>query len=169
MTGYSVWGTFLALRADEIGANAGAIFLAWSAIVLVLRLFGARLPERLGLVRCVAAAVTAMGGGLGLLWALGSVAGLWAGSLLIGLGIALLYPALLTVTINRTPETARGEVVSTFSMFFEVGGAMGGVLGGAVARTFGYRGAFGIGAVVALTALIPLSRLRTPAEGLTPG
>ena len=159
MLGYTGFMAFLPLRAEEVGVdNAGGIFLLYSILVLLLRLFGARVPERIGLARSAAAALCAIGTGLVLLAAIDSLAGLLAGTVVLGIGISLLYPSLMAITVNSVPDSERAAVVATFTMFFEVGGAVGGLLLGPIADSAGYQGAFLAGGLIALAGLPMLYR-----------
>jgi MFS family permease len=160
MIGYTGWMTFLPLRADEVGAAAGGLFLFYSGSVLVLRVAGARVPERVGLGRCAAVALVFIGVGLVLSAVVPGAAGLWAGVLVLSVGISLLYPSLMAISVNSVSDAGeRAAVVATFTMFFEVGGALGGVLLGGVAAGAGYQGAFLAGGLIALAGLVPLWRL----------
>ncbi len=158
MVGYFGWTTYLPLRADEVpGASAGSMYLVYSVMVLIFRLFGARIPERIGLGRCTAVAVSTMGVALLTMAAVGGLVGLWAGVVLVAVAISLMYPALLALTVNRyDDEHDRAAVVSTFTMFFEVGGLLGGVVLGPVADATSYRGAFAVGGGIALVAAVVL-------------
>ena len=159
MLGYTGFMAFLPLRAEEVGVdNAGGIFLLYSVLVLLLRLFGARVPERIGLARSAASALCAIGTGLMILAAFDSLAGLLAGTVVLGLGISLLYPSLMAITVNSVPDAERAAVVATFTMFFEVGGAVGGLLLGPIADSAGYQGAFLAGGLIALAGLPMLYR-----------
>ncbi len=158
MFGYTAWVAFLPLQATNVGMSAGALFLAYSVLVLVLRVAGARIPERVGLGRCAAAALCLIGAGLLVMALLGTRAGLTVGTVVLGVGISLLYPALMAVTVNGVGDHERASVVSTFTMFFEVGGALGGIVLGGIAAATSYLGAFAAGGVVALAGLPVLWR-----------
>jgi predicted MFS family arabinose efflux permease len=160
VVGYVGWTSFLALRADEIGhLDAGRLFLVYSVVVLCVRLFGATVPERVGLGRCAVFAVLVVSGALGVMALVDGSGALIVGSLGIGIGMALLYPPLFVLTVNAVHEpAARAAAVSTFSMFFEVGAAASGFLLGPVAAATSYRGAFGVGALVGLAGLVVLIR-----------
>ncbi len=158
--GYTAWGAFITLQAKEVGmASAGLVFVVYSVLVLALRLTGARLPERVGLARCAAVALALDVVGLGLVAAWNSPVGVYAGTVVLAMGTSLLYPALQTMTVNSVPDEDRPAVVSTFTMFFEIGGAVGALTLGAVADIAGYRGTFATGAFVALLGLPVLWRL----------
>ena len=90
--------------------------------------------------------------------AVDSLAGLLAGTVVLGIGISLLYPSLMAITVNAVPDAERAAVVATFTMFFEVGGAVGGLLLGPIADSAGYQGAFLAGGLIALAGLPMLYR-----------
>jgi len=56
----------------------------------------------------------------------------------------------MSLAVGRAPEEERAGVVSTCSGFFDLAQAGGGALLGVVAAGFGYRPAFGCGALAAL-------------------
>lgn len=150
MVGYAGWATFLPLRADEVGAPAGLLFGLYALMVLVLRIAGAKVPERVGLGRCAAAAIVLIAAGLVVMWVVPDAAGLWLGTVVLGLGIAFMYPSLMALVLAGVDDAAdRAAIVATFTMFFEVGAAAGGLLLGGVAAVGGYTSAFLAGALVA--------------------
>ena len=132
--GFTAWAAFVTLQAEAVGLdNATLVFVVYSVLVLVVRVAGARLPERIGLGRCAAAALALDVLGLATLAVWASPAGVYAGTVVLGLGTSLLYPALQTITVNAVPERERSSAVSTFTMFFEIGGAAGALTLGVVA------------------------------------
>lgn len=175
MVGWASWATFLPLRADEVGASAGAMFGLYSLMVLALRLVGAKVPERVGLGRCTSASLVGIAVGLSLMALLPGAFGLWVGTATLSFGLAFMYPSLMAITVNAVDASERAAVVSTFTMFFEVGSAVGGIALGLVATITGYRGAFAAGAAVVVVGqwvlwrlvLVP-RRAATPAPVLVP-
>ncbi len=155
IAGYMGWASFLALRADEIGGvSAGRIFFAYSVIVLVFRLFGARIPETVGLVKCAASSFVLYVVGLLVAATLGGELGLWVSALILSAAVALMYPAMLGIALQGAyTDPDRSATLSTFTMFFEVGGALGGVVLGQIAERFGYRAAFAGGAGISFLGL----------------
>jgi MFS family permease len=91
-------------------------------------------------------------------------AGLFAGTAVLAFGMSFLYPALSTIAVNAVPAHERSRVVSTFTMFFEIGTACGGLLFGAVAELSGKRGGFLGGSVSAIVGLWVLWRVLIPWE-----
>lgn len=164
--GIGAFATFSAFLPDysrSVGlAGSGGLFGTYSVVCLLLRLTGARLPERLGARRSVTIALTATGGSLTLLAAIPEVWALWAAAALIGVGQAFLYPSLMALTINRVDERERPAALSSFTMFFDVGMIAGGLALGAVAELFGKRSAFAGGIVLAAIGMwLLLTRVTT--------
>jgi MFS family permease len=102
--------------------------------------------------------------GLALIGLIASPVGLYAGTVVIGLGMSLMYPALMASTVNSVSETERASVVSSFTMFFEVGVAGGGLILGALAEASGGgpRTAFLAGALVSVAGFVVLRRVLLP-------
>lgn len=155
----SVWGlagfsTFVPLYARELGLEgSGLVFVTYSSLVLALRLFGARIPDRLGtrLTARLALAASALGMAIMGLWA--ATPGLFLGVSVFGIGQALAFPALMSIAVRGAAASERGAVVGTFTAFFDLAFGLGAVTLGAVASTFGYEGAFRVAALVALGGL----------------
>lgn len=155
----SVWGlagfmAFVPLYALHLGMDgSGYVFVLYSSIVLSVRSFGARIPDRFGVrptartaLVCSALGLTTIG-----LWA--SPAGLFAGAALFGLGQSLAFPSLMAIAVRGAPSSERGSVVATFTAFFDLGFGVGAVTFGALASAIAYRGAFMTAAAVAIAGL----------------
>jgi predicted MFS family arabinose efflux permease len=68
--------------------------------------------------------------------------------------MALQYPGLLALAINRVSDDERPRAVSTFTMFFDIAAGFGGLLVGSVAAVGGYRSAFAACAGCSLLGLV---------------
>jgi MFS family permease len=148
---------FVPTYVDRLGmSGASGVFVLYSVICLGIRVVFAKLPERIGLVQSVAAALAALAAGLTLVATFPSAAGLYAGTVVMSLGIALLYPALMATAVNMVPENERSQVLATFTMFFEVGTILGGLVLGPVVAASSERGAFVGGVFFALGGLVVL-------------
>ena len=124
------WSLFLTPYADSVGVReVGALFFVSSIVILVLRIAAARIPERVGLRRSAAFSVVGIGAGLIALGVVRGRVGLWLSVALISLGMAQMFPALIGITLRRVSVAERPLALSTFVMFFEVGGALGGASG----------------------------------------
>jgi MFS family permease len=155
----SVWGlagfsTFVPLYARDLGlGSSGLVFVTYSGLVLALRLFGARIPDKLGTRLTARLALTASALGMATMGFVESSAGLFAGVAIFGIGQALAFPALMSIAVRGAPASERGAVVGTFTAFFDLAFGLGAVTLGSVASAFGYPGAFKVAALVALGGL----------------
>jgi MFS family permease len=152
---------------DHGFSSSGGLFLAYALVSLVIRLFGAKLPERLGPRRSVSIALSTMTIGLAVLALFPSVLGLWAGAVLIGLGAAFNYPSLMALTVNNVSDDERASAISSFTMFFEVGSAGAGLTIGVFAQLVGKQYGFFGGVAFCLVGLWLLRTKVAPVEPKT--
>jgi predicted MFS family arabinose efflux permease len=142
---------FAALHADVVGlAGASLPLLSYGAMVVVVRVAFARVPDRVPPLALGGGAVLTMAAGLAVLTAWASPAGAILGAAVMGLGIAFSTPALFAAIFARAGSGERGAASATASAFLDLGIGGGPILLGLVARTFGIPAAFGVGACVAL-------------------
>jgi len=169
--GYAAMASFIVLdlNSKHVGHGATA-FAAFATTVVVTRLLGGDLPDRVGPVRCAAAAACVSAVGLTLIALADSLALALAGAVAMGLAFALIYPSLSLVVVNNVPDARRGAALGTFTAFFDIGFAVGGPLTGLAAALGGYSAAFWLGAAFALGAVgvaSTLRRIRPVAEPVT--
>ena len=151
---FSVFSAFIPEHSTDIGmSGAAGLFLVYSLVSVSLRLFGARLPERLGEQRMVSIALTSLGASLGLIAGVAEPWALWVGAAGTGLGMAFMYPSLMANVVNRVNDEERASALSSFTMFFEIGTVLGGVVLGAVGELFDKRASFLGGAIIAVSGL----------------
>ena len=150
------WSLFLTPYADSVGVGeVGALFFVSSIVILVLRIVAAKVPARVGLGRSAAFSVVGVGAGLVALGVVQGRVGLWLSVALVSLGMAQMFPALIGITLGRVSVADRPLALSTFVMFFEVGGALGGASGWLVdhhgySLTFIVAGLVGLGGLAFL-------------------
>ena len=155
--GFSGFQTFLVLFADQIGMKRAAPVLVVSSVTIVaVRLFGSRVPDRLGPVRGGQLALGLMAGGLFLVAGWQEPAGLYLGTLVGAIGSALLFPSLIPAAVAGVEEHQRGSAMATFTMFIDVGAGVGAPLFGVVASLSSYGGAFVTGGVCCLLTVVYL-------------
>ena len=105
---FAVFSAFLPDHARSVGlGGSGGLFAAYSVVCLVLRIAGAKLPERLGARRSVTIAFVALAAALAGLAAFPEVWALWAAAVVIGVGTAFMYPSLMALAVNRVDEADR--------------------------------------------------------------
>lgn len=152
--GLATFSSFIPLFALKIGlGGSGLVFAENSAVILAIRLFGARLPDRLGPRRAGRAALSSVGVGLTIIGVWATPLGMFVGTAIYSVGHALAFPALMTLAIRRAPASERGSVVGTFTAFFDGSFGIGAVSAGAIAAALGYRGAFVVAGMVAFGGL----------------
>ncbi len=154
------FSAFLPLYGPDVGIDDVApLFVLYGGLVLVIRVVGARLPDRLGWRRASTAALTVLGGAgivLGL-WA--ATAGVWLATLALAMGMSLLFPALFSSMVSQVPEAERGQAVGTFSVFFDLASGIGPPVLGVIVALGSYRAGFAAAGLAALGGLALLPRL----------
>jgi MFS family permease len=123
----------------------------------------------MGLGNALTSALVGLSIGLLVLAVVTQPRGVYLGTVVLSMGMALLYPSLMAFTVNSVSEEDRALALASFTMFFEVGTVAGGLILGTIARFTGEQGAFAGGAVMAMTGiwvlrrrLLPVAHLRRP-------
>ena len=167
--GLTTFFLFVPEYSRELGlGSSGGLFLLYAVMSLVIRIFGATLPERLGPRRMVTVALLAFAVGLVAVAAIDAVWVLWFAAALIGIGAAFNYPSLNALTVNRVSDGDRALAISSFTMFFEIGSAFSGLSIGLLGEIVGKQSAFYGGVAMVLTGLFVLRRYVVPAGSPTP-
>jgi len=162
---FSTFGAFIPEYSREVGlAASGGLFAAYSVTSVLVRIFGATLPERLGPRRAVTIALGTLMIGLAILAVVPTVAALWVASIFVGIGMAFNYPSLLALTVNRASDSDRAWAISSFTMFFEVGSVFGGLFIGGFAQVVGKQTGF-FGGVVCCVIGLYLLRFKLVPSG----
>jgi MFS family permease len=155
------FSAFMPLYASgELHVSSGPIFLIYGVLILAVRIFGARVPDRLGGRDAGAIALLLAAAGIGIVAAWPTLAGLIVGTAVFAAGMSFMYPALLLLALAGVSDADRASVVGTFSSFFDGSQGFGALLCGAVVAVAGNRGAFTAGALTAVVGVIVL-RVRT--------
>jgi len=166
-----LWGmagflTFLPLHARDVGlADAGGPLALYALIVVGLRVVGARWPDRFGAARLSGAALALSAAGLAVVGLVPTAAGLIGGTAVFAAGVAFTMPALLTLAVSRVPETERGTVVGTTTLFVDLAFGVAPAVLGLIADRAGYGPTFLVSAVLAAVASgLLLARRRALAQ-----
>ena len=159
LVGFGGFNAFVALYArDDVGlGRPGLVFVVFAAVVVVVRLVGRTMPDRLGpqvtaSVACAAAAV-----GLVLVAAWPSAAGLLVGTAVFAVGQAFAYPAIALFATMRATPAERSAAVAAVIAFVDVALASGAFVLSVAAAAWGYRAVFAAGAVSAVAGLALLA------------
>jgi MFS family permease len=168
--GYSAFATALPLYVrSDLDADPGIAIAVNAGIVLVIRLIAGSLPDRLGTVPSATASLALQATGWLLIAGLPNLVGVYLGIAVMSIGVALLYPALFTFAMHRTPDAEHGSAVSTMTMSFDIAYGLGPVLLGVViTMTSSDRSAFVAAALLNLAALALVLRWATAWRASSP-
>ena len=160
---FTAFAAFVPLYAEGIGLESvGGVLGLYAGLVLVIRIVGARLPDRLGWRKGSAGALCGVTVGILLMAAWGSVASIWLAAIPLGIGMSLMYPSLFTAVMGAAPEEERSHAVGTFSVFFDLSQGLGATMIGVVVAIFGgnERAGFAAAGVLAFGGLVAQTLLR---------
>jgi MFS family permease len=157
----TAFGAFLPLYAEKTGfGDVGPVLGLEAGLVLVVRIFGARLPDALGWRRASALALGGVAFGVGIIGVWASPVAVWSGAVALAFGMSLLFPALFTAVIDSAPESERSRATGTFTLFFDLATGFGAALVGAVVSLTNHRLGFVFAGCLALTGLVAQYALR---------
>lgn len=162
--------TFASLYGREVGVqDVSLIFTVLSGSIVVVRLFGGRIPDIVGpivagtgalMVTIVAALMVAF-------WA--TPTGVFVGAVMLSIGLSLQSPAFIPLAVDGVPDNERGSAMATFTGFYDVANALVGPVLGLIVAGVGYRSAFSFTALTALIALVLLNTVVAPRWRRTAG
>jgi MFS family permease len=147
------WGLFPIYFAREglSIAAVGVLMGIYPAVWSVGQIATGALSDRVGRKWLIAGGMGVQAAGIGLV-AGTSGFGPWAlGSVLLGLGTAMVYPTLLAAVSDVADPSWRASAIGTYRFWRDAGFALGAIAAGLLADAFGRRVA--IGTVAMLTAL----------------
>jgi MFS family permease len=161
--GYGTMAAFVVLHLESRGVGHGAsVFGAFATMVVLTRLVGGDLPDRVGPARVAFVAATVEAIGLATIALAHSLPVAIAGALAMGAAFSLLYPSLSLIVVSRVSDTRRGAALGTFTAFFDAGVGFGAPLAGAAAALTSYEGAFILAATIALVAATTIALVIAP-------
>jgi MFS family permease len=154
--GYSSIYAFLPLYAIASGpdGNLGWFYALFSICIITGRLALSRLSDRIGRARVIIPAVSATMVSYLLLALPPRVPTLAVAAVLLGAGVAVFYPTLLALLVDRTPEAERGSAIGTLSGSFDLGSVVGSMLVGVTVERVSYAAGFHVAAGGALLGLV---------------
>jgi hypothetical protein len=125
--GHSSVYAFLPLYAiaGGMGSGVGWFYTLYSAWLIACRVLFRRASDRLGRPRVVAASIGVVTLAYVVLALPPSALSLAVAALLLGSGSALLYPTMVALLVDRTPEAERGLAIGTLSGSWDVGVVIG--------------------------------------------
>ena len=152
------WGTigpFVAQYGKEIKIpNAGIFFLFWAGGIIVSRIFAGKLVDRgkIHLINIVAMFIVAVA-----FFAFATVHSIYAfciAGLFIGIGFGAMLPALQTLYINLAENNQRGTANSTYLIGFDLGLALGMLIGGYISGIYSFSTLFMVDAILCIVSIV---------------
>jgi MFS family permease len=145
------------LYVEDIGLDdSSLIFLLYGCLILVVRIVGAKIPDRLGSRKAGSLALIGVAAGLAIAAAWASVPGLVIGTAVFAGGMSLMYPSMLTLALIGIDDAQRASVVGTVSTFFDLSQGLGALILGGAAAVTSDRGGFLTGTLLAVAGLLLL-------------
>ncbi len=138
------------------------MFGAFATMVVLTRLIGGDLPDRVGPTRVAIVAALVEAIGLTTIAVAQNLPIALAGALAMGAAFSLLYPSLSLIVVSRVSDTRRGAALGTFTAFFDAGVGFGAPLAGAAAALTSYEGAFLLSATIALVSAATIALVIAP-------
>lgn len=156
-TAFAGFSAFVPLYVKDIGlTSSGLVFAEYAFAVLAVRVFFARLPDRLGSIPGASLAMLLQSVGLVAMFALHSPGGLYASTFVYSMGVSLLYPSLFPLVVDAAPEHERSQAIATFTLFFDVSQGLGAFVLGVVVSLSSERFAFLAAGLLSALALVLL-------------
>jgi predicted MFS family arabinose efflux permease len=154
---------FGVLYARDLGIERWSLVpFAYGGTVVLCRVAFAKLPDRLPPRPLAVASLTVATLALVTLGLARHPVGLTAAALLLGLGTALLTPAIFALVFARAPANRRGSAAATTSIFIDLGLTGGPILVGLLAATVSVPTAFLTSALLPLTGALLLAASDRP-------
>jgi MFS family permease len=153
--GYSSIYAFLPLYALAAGleGSLGWFYVLFAACIITGRLTLRGLSDRIGRARVIVPAVALTTLSYLLLALPPRVPTLVAAAIMLGAGVAMFYPTLLALLVDRTPEAERGSAMGTLSGSFDLGSVLGSLLVGFTVERVSFAAGFHAAAAGALAGL----------------
>ena len=104
-------------------------------------------PDRFGGARVAAWSLLVECLGQLMLWLAPQPAIAFAGTILTGIGYALVFPSFGIEAMKRVPPASRGAALGAYAAFFDLGFGLAGPTTGLLAGAFGYPSVFAAGAL----------------------
>jgi predicted MFS family arabinose efflux permease len=170
--GYSSIYAFLPLYAMAAGLEGtlGWFYVLFSICIITGRLTLRGLSDRIGRAQVILPAVALTMVSYLVLARPPRVASLAAAAIMLGAGVAMFYPTLLALLVDRTPEAERGSAMGTLSGSFDLGSVLGSLLVGFTVERVSFAAGFhtaAAGALAGLT-LFVLTERRASGRGVLP-
>lgn len=136
------WGTigpFVAQYGKQINIpNAGIFFLFWAGGIVASRVFAGRLVDKGKIHQVNVSAMMIVAIAFCSFALIHNIYAFCISGLFIGVGFGMMFPALQTLYINMAENSQRGTANSTYLIGFDLGLAIGMLLGGYITGIFSF-------------------------------
>lgn len=152
------WGTigpFVAQYGKQINIpNAGIFFLFWAGGIIASRVFAGRLVDK-GKIHIVnTAAMCIVAFSFIMFASVHNIYAFCASGLFIGIGFGMMFPALQTLYINIAENSQRGTANSTYLIGFDLGLALGMLVGGYITGHLSFEKLYLVAAGMCLVSVV---------------
>ena len=153
---FSVFAAFATVAAEQRGIGAARdIWLSYALAAVVVRLVGAKLPDKVGPSNIVAPALASYATAMLLLADASTEMSFLAAGAFAGLGHGYCFPVLSAQVVSRIPDSMRGGGLTTFTALWSFASLIAAPSFGKVADLMGDCVMFCLSALVAVVALLP--------------
>ena len=156
--GFAGFSSFVPLFSRQIGMGGSRfVFLTYAVVIILIRSFGARIPDILGARRSATISTVVSAVGLVLMGTATEPWVLFLATGIFGVGQALCFPALISLALAGAVQSERSSVIGSFTAFVDVAFGVGPLTLGVVAEYAGVRSVFWVSAALAMVALAVLT------------
>lgn len=152
------WGTigpFVAQYGKQINIpNAGIFFLFWAGGIVASRVFAGKLVDKGKIHQVNVSAMTIVAGAFFIFASVHNIYAFCISGLFIGVGFGMMFPALQTLYINMAENSQRGTANSTYLIGFDLGLALGMLVGGYITGFMSFEALYLIAAGLCLLSTI---------------
>jgi MFS family permease len=142
--------------------NAGLVMTAFGIGFIFVRVVLGNLPDKMSGYRVALWSLVVEAIGQALVWFAPYEIVALAGSLVTGLGCALVFPALGVEALKRVLPANRGSAMGAFVAFLDIAYGISGPAAGVIAGQFGYAAVYLFGAASALLGAALVLTARSP-------
>jgi MFS family permease len=166
--GYSAITSFSPLyaRSIDLGSSEG-LYATFAVTIIGVRIAARRLADRRGRTTVAFPGLVSAALGLALLAAFRVPISAYAGVAFYGAGFALIFPALMALTVDRTAEAERGEALGSFTAFFDLGAGIGSYAVGWIAGSYGFGWGFALPCLLCTLGALEALRLGRDPDAAT--
>lgn len=152
------WGTigpFVAQYGLQINvSNPGIFFIFWAGGIMASRIFSGKFVDRGYIHRVNLLAMLTVSSAFLLFALFHNIIAFCAAGLFIGIGYGMMFPAMQTLYVNMSRADQRGTANSTYLLGFDLGLALGMLIGGWVSGIFGFTSLYLTSSVIVFAGII---------------